>query len=185
MARRIFKFPDQSKDRPSTDEVNETSEISAELETGGIANFPEPTSDGDGMSQSAEYGRTCLWGEVYNSFISTATPELQAIAKRLLDQCKPLEPLATNHHDRDAHVSPRWQLCNEILRIAKSQKDNVNIGVETALAQRVRRAYSGIVAWTQKFVALGDVLSQVDPVHIGIPWAAIRAVLIVCEDKPF
>ena len=175
--RRILKLPDLSKDRLSPNEDHKTSGISTEPKTGGVANSSKSTIDGDGMS--VEDGRTCLWGEVCNSFISTATPELQAIAKRLRDQCRPPETLASSSHDRHACASPRWQLCNEILRIAKSQKDKVDKGEQTALTQRVQRAYSGIVAWTQKFVALGDVLSQVDPVHIGIPWAAVRAVLIV------
>lgn len=179
--RRIFKLPDLSKDRPSANEGQETLEISTELKSGGIASSPKSTIDGDGMS--VKDGRPCLWGEVYNSFISTATPELQAIAERLRDQCKPPEPLATSDHDREACVSPRWQLCNDILRMTKSQKDNAESGGATTLKQRVSRAYNGIMAWTQKIVALGDVVSQVDPVHIGLPWAVIRAVLFVCRLK--
>ena len=175
LVRRIFKPRDKSKDRSS---INEGLQIPAKPKDGGIACSPPSTVDGAG--KSVEEGGTSLWGEVYDTVISTATPELQAIAKRLRDQSIPAKPLLTGSHGRSASVSPEWQLCNEILRMAESGQRSAKKGEETTLMQRVQRAYSGIVAWTQKFVALGDVVAQVDPVHIGLPWAAIRAVLIVC-----
>jgi len=36
-----------------------------------------------------------------------------------------------------------------------------------------------IVTWVDKFVAIGDILSQYDPVHAALPWAALRLVLQV------
>ncbi|KAF2235894.1 hypothetical protein EV356DRAFT_431237, partial [Viridothelium virens] len=36
-----------------------------------------------------------------------------------------------------------------------------------------------IVRWTQKFMTIGNILAQVDPIHIGLPWAGIRAILVV------
>jgi hypothetical protein len=37
-----------------------------------------------------------------------------------------------------------------------------------------------VVQLLDKFKAVGDVVANVDPVHVGLPWAAIRAVLEVC-----
>jgi hypothetical protein len=37
------------------------------------------------------------------------------------------------------------------------------------------------VVWLlDKFKAVGDVVANVDPIHIGLPWAGIRAILEVC-----
>ena len=88
------------------------------------------------------------------------------------------------HQSSEASASPEWQLCREVLRVAESQRAEAEKGGESVLTRQLRRAYSGIITWTQKFVALGDVVSQVDPVHIGLPWAAIRAVLIVGDPNP-
>jgi hypothetical protein len=32
-----------------------------------------------------------------------------------------------------------------------------------------------------RFKSAGDVAANVDPVHIGLPWAGIRVILEVCE----
>lgn len=45
--------------------------------------------------------------------------------------------------------------------------------------RQLRKACNEIIKWVQKFVAIGDIISQLDPVHVGLPWAGIRAVLIV------
>jgi hypothetical protein len=37
-----------------------------------------------------------------------------------------------------------------------------------------------IVRLLDKFKAMGDVLANVDPIHVGLPWVGIRAILEVC-----
>jgi hypothetical protein len=37
-----------------------------------------------------------------------------------------------------------------------------------------------VVQLLNKFKAVGDVVANVDPVHVGLPWAGIRAILEVC-----
>jgi hypothetical protein len=37
-----------------------------------------------------------------------------------------------------------------------------------------------IVRLLDKFKAVGDVVANVDPTHVGLPWAGIRAILEVC-----
>ena len=32
-----------------------------------------------------------------------------------------------------------------------------------------------------RFKAVGDIVANVDPIHIGLPWAGIRAILEVCK----
>jgi hypothetical protein len=33
------------------------------------------------------------------------------------------------------------------------------------------------------FKAVGDVVANIDPVHVGLPWAGILAILEVCIDR--
>jgi hypothetical protein len=37
-----------------------------------------------------------------------------------------------------------------------------------------------VVQFLDKFKSVGDVIANVDPVHLGLPWAGIRAILEVC-----
>ena len=37
-----------------------------------------------------------------------------------------------------------------------------------------------LVQLLDKFKAVGDIVANVDPVHVGLPWAGIRAILEVC-----
>lgn len=34
-----------------------------------------------------------------------------------------------------------------------------------------------VVGWLNRFTAVGDVVANVDPVHMGLPWAGIRLLL--------
>ena len=36
-----------------------------------------------------------------------------------------------------------------------------------------------VVGWLNRFTAVGDVVANVDPVHVGLPWAGIRLLLEV------
>ena len=36
-----------------------------------------------------------------------------------------------------------------------------------------------VVGWLNRFAAVGDVVANVDPVHVGLPWAGIRLLLKV------
>ena len=40
-----------------------------------------------------------------------------------------------------------------------------------------------VVQLLDKSKAMGDVIADVDSVHIGLPWAGIRAVLEACVDR--
>jgi hypothetical protein len=39
-----------------------------------------------------------------------------------------------------------------------------------------------VVRLLDKFKAVGDVIASVDPIHIGLPWAGVRAILEVRID---
>ena len=37
-----------------------------------------------------------------------------------------------------------------------------------------------VVQLLDKFMSVGDVIANVDPIHVGLPWAGIRVILEVC-----
>lgn len=121
-----------------------------------------------------------LWSEVYNLFAaSNPSPDLQAVAKLLRGQSNCPSSLTTKDSDGNSRTSWEWQLCREILNMAETKKSELGKSDEKPFMRQMRHAYTEIITWTQKFVALGDIISQVDPVHIGLPWAGVRAILIV------
>ena len=81
----------------------------------------------------------------------TASPELE-VCRRVWQAAKAQE---SEHKDRQWHIS---------------KKGDISVG----------QLYGEIAAWVQKFVAIGDIAAQADPIHVGLPWAAIRLVLLVC-----
>lgn len=47
----------------------------------------------------------------------------------------------------------------------------------------VRDAFEKVAGWIKKFIEVGDVAVQYDPVHAALPWAAVRFILQVSTDK--
>ena len=43
----------------------------------------------------------------------------------------------------------------------------------------VKEEADKVVGWLNRFAAVGDVVANVDPVHVGLPWAGIRLLLEV------
>lgn len=98
-----------------------------------------------------------------------------------------LREVDEEHEDRfedalTSGTSPHLQLCDQILRLAKQQEAKSreeawhipgtnDVEVRTFLGQ--------IGESVQKFIGVGDVLAQIDPIHVGVPWAGIRMLLQV------
>nr|POF01662.1 hypothetical protein CFP56_76487 [Quercus suber] len=40
-----------------------------------------------------------------------------------------------------------------------------------------------VLRWLDRFKSVGNVIANVDPVHVGLPWAGIRMLLEVCQWK--
>lgn len=43
----------------------------------------------------------------------------------------------------------------------------------------VKEKADKVVGWLNRFTAVGDIVANVDPVHVGLPWAGIRLLLEV------
>ena len=143
--------------------------------TATAAETQENESSSTGKSSGGQkYVGSGLWNEVYDSFAaSAASSDLRAVAKLLREQST--ESSSSDHLE----TSLEWKTCREILQVAETKISELENITEKPMIRQIRHAYKEIITWTQKFVAMGDIISQVDPLHIGLPWAGVRAVLIV------
>lgn len=136
--------------------------------------IPSPTLNPD---VARSYSPT-LWDEIYDSFnASIASPDLRDIAKSFRQQSRSPPARFTEIPAGDPENSREWHMCRQIIQSAEAKKNGNNSGAGP-LKRKIRDAYNEITVWVQKFVSLGDIISQVDPLHVGLPWAGVRAILI-------
>lgn len=105
----------------------------------------------------------------------------------LADALEALEPddreltssllLHTNAISVDAAFDEVHTRARVLQQRCKSKRWSWNYkGRQVYLADQVDK----VVRLLDKFKAVGDAIANVDPVHVGLPWAGIRAILEVC-----
>ena len=104
----------------------------------------------------------------------TSQADLKNISKAVSASLKQQNVVDDDIKNRNFTHSPQLDTCHQVWRLAKdheskSRKNNESVG----------QLYGEIANWVQKFIGVGDVVAQVDPVHVGLPWAAVRFVLVV------
>ncbi len=120
-----------------------------------------------------------LWEEIFDSFdASTPSTELRNVARTIREQSRAPPSLSTESSAGEPELSREWHTCKQILQTAEVEKNRNNSNTAGPLKRKIKDAYNEIIMSVQKFVAVGDVILQVDPVYIGLPWADIRAILI-------
>jgi hypothetical protein len=48
----------------------------------------------------------------------------------------------------------------------------------------VKEEADKVIGWLNRFKAIGDIVANVDPMHVGLPWAGIRLLLEVKHHAP-
>lgn len=69
-----------------------------------------------------------------------------------------------------------FDICKQVLDVANGKR---NSSEDAKSSSKVHDLYGKIIGSVQKFMQVGDIVSQVDPIHLGLPWAGIRFVLQV------
>ena len=81
-------------------------------------------------------------------------------------------------------VSPELQICRDVLQVAKAQQAK-HKEKKWSLSQTrkvgIGQVYGQVATSVQKFAGVGDNIAQFDPVHFGLPWAAVRLILPVSD----
>ncbi|MCJ1401419.1 hypothetical protein MMC11_004632 [Xylographa trunciseda] len=145
------------------------------------------TSNGDGTPSrepSTASRPRSLWDDAYDKIISSSeSKDLEDFAKILREDIRVRSKFDEGNIQglsAVATVSPELNICRQVLRIVlehayiPQQKQWHVLSKDTTI-----KKYCGeIAASVQKFVDVGDIVSQVDPIHIGLPWAGIRLVLL-------
>ncbi|KAI9694302.1 MAG: hypothetical protein M1820_009026 [Bogoriella megaspora] len=109
-----------------------------------------------------------LWAETLSSVLSSSTSlDFQKLAHNVQVECS---------------QSEEWRLCNEVYQFA-TESSNQSLKHDSVIAKKAAEAFRGIAIWVQKFVSVGDVIAQIDPIHAGPPWAFVRAILIVAVSE--
>ena len=95
------------------------------------------------------------------------------VLDKFKEECKVLE-----NFKEDADGSA-LALRSEVERIVKKNEDKswrIKVKGEEV---NLKDIGANIVCWLNKFVAIGDIIVQYDPVHTALPWAAFRFFLTV------
>ena len=86
----------------------------------------------------------------------------------------------SNATDIDAVVQQALAATREKQAICQSKRWTFAFGTHTFM---LREKTEKIVQWLNRFKGVGDVVSNADPIHVGLPWAGIRLLLEVSIAK--
>lgn len=124
-----------------------------------------------------------LWDEAYKEIVTvSASGELATIARPLRQEINHQIIPSNKAREGSANPSFEWRICNEVLQLAVEKQSQIHSDLRDPHSKsslRLNQIYGNIAEWVQKFVQIGDVIAQVDPVHVGLPWAAVRFILLV------
>jgi hypothetical protein len=120
------------------------------------------------QSAKASWGDCELWDK--------ALRHLQE-SKRDLDIVSIVEGFAKNPADNNAIAEGTPSTAKSL---AKDIKQKMEHEIESQQHDsETRRSVENIVSVLNKFISVGDVAVNFDPVHAALPWAAVRFVLVV------
>ncbi len=124
-----------------------------------------------------------LWKNAFDVLSSSSSDrdlkEFTSVVRRDLEQHS---TIVVGVEDPDHEVSPELQICRDVLHVAKAQQAQ-HKEQQWSLSQtrkvNIGQVYGQVATYVQKFVGVGDSIAQIDPVHFGLPWAAVRLILTV------
>lgn len=122
-----------------------------------------------------------LWDDALDEATTSAVPSEVEEAIQKIHEVESADdtPHVNGHTTR---ASPQLRLCDQVLSLAKEEE--IKYRKDTwrspgAGEVSVRAFFAQIASAVQRFVSVGDILAQIDPVHVGIPWAGVRMILLV------
>ena len=114
---------------------------------------------------------------------TTSTPSsnpnlVHNVLRRLSDGDRAVLQAYTCHNASDIHLALEQALAaaKEKQRCCIEKRWTFTFTGRTVL---LKEKADKVVGWLKRFAAVGDVVANVDPVHVGLPWAGIRLLLEV------
>lgn len=126
-----------------------------------------------------------LWDDAFDAVSSSSSDrDLKNFASVVREDIEQHSTIILGIQDSDLEVSPELQICRDVLQIAKAQQTR-HKEKQWSLSQtrkvNIGQVYGQVATCVQKFVSVGDNIAQFDPVHFGLPWAAVRLILTVSK----
>lgn len=87
-----------------------------------------------------------------------------------------LQPYLLNSNDAGEALERSLAAASQKRQDCKLKEWRLTVAGRTIV---LRDVAGKIVDWLDRFKAVGDVVANIDPIHIGLPWAGIRFVLEV------
>jgi hypothetical protein len=120
-----------------------------------------------------------------NSNISTKAPK-DEVSRRVLDKALAnLEPderssiedlILSPSESVDAVLKSVINLAEDKQKICESKRWVIQWRGKTV---ELHKKAESVVKWLDRFKEVGDIIANVDPVHVGLPWAGVRFLLEV------
>ncbi|KAL3485038.1 hypothetical protein BJX62DRAFT_243369 [Aspergillus germanicus] len=78
-------------------------------------------------------------------------------------------------HLNFAHASDPTRILGDIeTQVHEAKKKQWRFRKRNGEEVTVREVFEKIASWVTKFKGIGDIASGIDPLHVGLPWAAMR-----------
>lgn len=111
-----------------------------------------------------------------SSILQDALKEIGEQARETIENL----PRPTNTVDVDEVLSEVQTYAGDLQeRCRRTKLSWTYKGRQVYLSENVDK----ILQFVDKLKAVGDIVANVDPIHIGLPWAGVRAILEVCVDR--
>lgn len=129
-----------------------------------------------------------LWDLAYDEALSsTSSTDLTVFAKSVIEDLGQQSAIGIYDPNHVSTISPELELSRQVWQLAKDLESK-HKGKQWNVPMRgdisVSQLYGKVAIWAQKALSVGDFVAQIDPVHVGLPWAAVRLVLTVFKLKP-
>ena len=85
------------------------------------------------------------------------------------------------HLDITPTIGPNYVLRAVEDRKRESEKNQWIIKTGSKQTLKLRDVFNKIAKWVEKFIEVGDIAVQYDPLHAALPWAALRFILKVSQ----
>jgi hypothetical protein len=155
---------------------------------------PTPTSGPEALSCAAT--REDYWGKALRRLNVTKQNCIQQALKKQqdgsgdifdVDDAKESRPRLEDGLVVITEGSPSWpDILSEACRHSQRLEDDKTKKRNFRFAGRdvnLRKTLETWVNFFNRIKQIGDIAVNVDPIHTGLPWAAIRLIITVCEPK--
>ena len=124
-----------------------------------------------------------LWDDAFDAVSSSSSDrDLKNFASLVREDIEQHSTIVIGVQDPNLEDSPELQICRDVLQVAKAQQAKhreKQWSLSWTRKINVGQVYGQVATYVQKFVGVGDNIAQCDPVHFGLPWAAVRLILTV------